>query len=165
MVTQTEIAHRLHLDVSTVNKILHSGSGPVFRKETIRKVFRTARALGYDFDRLKHRHRRRHPRQAVDLPVAISIYTEDFLYDRGQAVLRNISLSGALLGKPVLPGNRLPAKSPIVGIRAAGGPLPGVEILGRVTRLACPNGEDLDLAIKFLEGQEPKIRRWLARGA
>ena len=35
MVTQVEIAHRVGLDVSSVNKILNRRSGPVFRKETI----------------------------------------------------------------------------------------------------------------------------------
>jgi len=51
MVTQTEIAKAVGLDVSSVNKILNRCRGPVFRKETIRSVFKTAREMGYDFDR------------------------------------------------------------------------------------------------------------------
>lgn len=51
MVTQKEIARHLGIDVSSANKILHRVKGPVFRKETIEAVFRTARAMGYNFDR------------------------------------------------------------------------------------------------------------------
>ncbi len=36
MVTQVEIARRVGLDVSSVNKILNRRTGPVFRKATIR---------------------------------------------------------------------------------------------------------------------------------
>lgn len=49
--TQVEIARRCNLDVSSVNKILNRVDGPVFRKETVQKVFRIAREVGYDFNR------------------------------------------------------------------------------------------------------------------
>ena len=64
MITQVEIAHRVGLDVSSVNKILNKRQGPVFRKETVKKVFKIALQLGYDFGRLKYQHRRRHTRLA-----------------------------------------------------------------------------------------------------
>lgn len=51
MSTQAEIAERVGLDVSTVNKILNRVEGPVFREETIKMVFSTARSLMYDFSR------------------------------------------------------------------------------------------------------------------
>src|SRR5690349_10096479 len=65
MITQVEIARRVGLDVSSVNKILNKRQGPVFRKETIRKVFKIARDMGYDFGRLKYAHRRRFPRKEL----------------------------------------------------------------------------------------------------
>src|SRR6185295_20277173 len=71
MVTQVEIARRVGLDVSSVNKILNKRAGPVFRKETIRKVFRVAKDLGYDFGRLKYAHRRRFPRKELSLGVEL----------------------------------------------------------------------------------------------
>ena len=67
MVTQVEIARRIGLDVSSVNKILNKRQGPVFRKETVKKVFKLARQLGYDFGRLKYQHRRRHTRKPVSM--------------------------------------------------------------------------------------------------
>lgn len=50
MVTQVMIAERVGLDVSSVNKILNRKSGPKFKDETIRKVRRAAKELGYKFN-------------------------------------------------------------------------------------------------------------------
>src|SRR5258707_6777533 len=51
MVTQIEIARQVGLDVSSVNKILNKTPGPVFRKTTIKHVFKVAKDMGYDFKR------------------------------------------------------------------------------------------------------------------
>ena len=45
--TQVQIAQELGIDVSTANKILNEVPGPVFKKETIRRVFAKAKELGY----------------------------------------------------------------------------------------------------------------------
>src|SRR3982751_185453 len=83
MVPQVEIAHRVGLDVSSVNKILNRRSGPVFRKETIRKVFKIAKDMGYDFGRLKYAHRRRFARKELSLGVELYVYHKDgSLYDQ-----------------------------------------------------------------------------------
>lgn len=49
--TQLEIARRVGLDVSSVNKILGQKRGPKFHEDTITKVFETAKAVGYDFSK------------------------------------------------------------------------------------------------------------------
>lgn len=46
-ITQTAVARRCRLDVSSVNKILNEIPGPVFKPETIHKVFRVAAEPGY----------------------------------------------------------------------------------------------------------------------
>jgi DNA-binding LacI/PurR family transcriptional regulator len=51
MSTQSEIAERVGVDISTVNKILNRVEGPVFRQETIKQVFSMAKKLKYDFSR------------------------------------------------------------------------------------------------------------------
>ncbi len=48
--TQKDIAKRLGINVTSVNKCLHKAPGAVFRKETIEAVFRTAHEMGYNFD-------------------------------------------------------------------------------------------------------------------
>src|SRR5438477_12821698 len=87
MVTQVEIARRCKLDVSTVNKILNRRKGAVFKKETVTKVFKVARQLGYDLGQLKHAHQRVQARKKVGLPLEISIYrTDGSVQDRGKAI-------------------------------------------------------------------------------
>jgi transcriptional regulator with XRE-family HTH domain len=136
MVTQVEIARRVGLDVSSVNKILNQRKGPVFRKETVRKVFKVARELGYDFGRLKFQHRRRHPRRTVSLGVEVCIYRKDgAVYDQGMATLRDISLGGARLCDLTLPSNTLPVEPFSVGLRPMLKPGDNVEIPGRIVRL------------------------------
>jgi len=46
--TQTDIAKRIGVHVSSVNKILNRVRGPVFHKDTIDKVFLAAEVMGYD---------------------------------------------------------------------------------------------------------------------
>lgn len=50
MATQVDIARRIGLDCSSVNKILNRSRG-VFKRETIAQVFRVARQLGYRLER------------------------------------------------------------------------------------------------------------------
>lgn len=159
MVTQTEIARRCNLDVSSVSKILNRLKGPVFRKETVRKVFAVAKALGYEFGRLKVSHRRRHPRKIVSMPCELILYLEDgTVYDKGVARIRNISLSGAEVADVKLPRKTIPAKPFSVGLRPADRRLSGIEIPGRMLRItstvtAC-------YAIDFSD-LEPHVRRSL----
>ena len=54
--TQVEVARKVGLDVSTVNKILNRRAGPVFKKATVEKVFKVAKQLGYSLDQLKRSH-------------------------------------------------------------------------------------------------------------
>ena len=51
--TQVEIARRVGLDVSSVNKILNRRRGSAFKEATVKKVFRAATQLGYSLERLK----------------------------------------------------------------------------------------------------------------
>lgn len=161
MITQVEIARRVGLDVSSVNKILNKRQGPVFRKETIRKVFKIARDLGYDFGRLKYAHRRRFPRKEISLGVEIYVYHKDgSLYDQGVATLRDISLGGAKISDVALPTGALPVTPFSVGLRPMQKPVDDIELPGHIVRLNA-NGTTtfgvqfgkLDVAI------EKKLRR------
>src|SRR3989442_15854714 len=118
MVTQIEIARRLSLDVSSVNKILNRRQGPVFRKETIRKVFRIANEMGYDFNKLKFVHRRRHPRKDVTIATEVSIFVKDgSLFDQGVATIRDISQCGAKINDIAMPLGSLPVEPFTVTLR------------------------------------------------
>ena len=72
--TQVEIARRVGLDVSSVNKILNRRAGPVFKKSTVEKVFKVARQLGFSLERIKRTHRRAHERRQAGFSADIALY-------------------------------------------------------------------------------------------
>src|SRR5882672_3654833 len=112
MVTQTQLARTLGIDVSTVNKILNRTPGYRFRNDTILRVFRMAKSLGFDVDLLKFRHQRRHARTETQTESDLVLYTESGrVLARGTAVIRNFSNSGALLTDIRLATPRLPTQS------------------------------------------------------
>ncbi|MFN3484429.1 MAG: hypothetical protein ACK44W_02960, partial [Planctomycetota bacterium] len=91
--------------------------------------------------------------------LEVSIYRKDgTLFDRGRAVLKNVSLSGGLLTGIVLPERKLPAEPYTVGIRLLEGPLKGLDILGEPVRFVLGDGA-LNLAIRFLHTELAKAER------
>jgi len=161
MITQVEIARRVGLDVSSVNKILNKRAGPVFRKETIRKVFKVAKDLGYDFGRLKYAHRRRFPRKELSLGVELYVYHKDgSLYDQGVATVRDISLGGARISDVALPTGSLPVTPFSVGIRPMQKPADDIEIQGQIVRLNANGSTSFGVQFGKLDGAaEKKLRR------
>jgi len=148
MVTQIEIARRVDLDVSSVNKILNRRAGPVFRKDTIKRVFRTAREMGYDFNKLKFTHRRKYPRMEVSIGAEFLVVNRDgSIYDQGVATIRDLSLGGARVTDVALPQGTLPTEPFTVALRPMQKPLEDVELSGRVVRLLV-NGS-LQFGIEF----------------
>ena len=146
MITQVELARTLGLDVSTVNKILNRRPGMRFRKETVRQVFQTAKSMGFDFNRIKHPHRRRHPRQNSHVSSELRIYTPaGTLLEQGAAVIRDLSAGGALLTDVRLPSERLPIAPFTIGLKAQS---LAMEMRGRVVRLN--SGSRLALGVEFL---------------
>jgi hypothetical protein len=103
--------------------------------------------------------RRRHERKECSVPVELSVYLESGqLYDRGNAVLWNVSLSGALLRALVLPEKALPLEPHQIGIRLLEGVLKDFHILGRPVRLV--HSEDgIHLAIEFVKTEEAEIKQ------
>lgn len=136
MVTQVEIARRVGLDVSSVNKILNRRPGPVFQKETIKKVFRVAKELGYDFGKLKHTHRRRSERRDVVIGAEVILHTKDgAVFDQGVATIRDLSASGARITDLATPMGAIPTESFQVTLRPMQQPLTEVEIPGKIVRI------------------------------
>jgi hypothetical protein len=153
VVTQQEIAERVKLDVSSVNKILNRRPGFIFKKETIKQVFKIARELGYDFGRLRFFHRRRHERQATDLPADVSIITGDgTLVEEGKGLLKDLSTGGARLADLSLPSGKLPFVPFELALRWRKG-ASELQARGRVVRIDL---ERRGLAVEFLE--PPSLR-------
>lgn len=132
--TQRDIARRLRLDPSTVNKILRNTPGPSFNRHTAEKVRAAAESMGYDLDRLRHGHRRSDPRRSGRTEVEVVIYDRlGAETERGSAVLVEISRSGARLDRLRLPNGFVPLDGPGIGIRPQ--IEPAFELRGRLSRV------------------------------
>ncbi len=148
MVTQVEIARRVGLDVSSVNKILNKRPGPVFSKQTIGQVFQVARQLGFNFERLKHQHRRRNERKNLALESGVFIYRDDgSLHSQGSGIIRDFSPRGARITDITLSGNALPIQPFVVALRPLKQLGSSPEYRGRIVRLTF--GETVGFAIEF----------------
>lgn len=149
VVTQTQIARQVGIDVSSVNKILNRHGEQGFSKATVKKVYQAAQRLGFDFDRLKHAHRREYERRAVDWSAGIAIYAADgTLLDEGSCHVSDIARCGASLTDVRVKRGSMPLRPFSVGLRIdrkSGGQ---EEILGRVVRLQEWDGT-LKLGIAF----------------
>ncbi len=159
MATQTDIARKCGLDVSSVNKILRRTGGPKFSEATVRKVFKAARDLGYNFERLKFSHVRDHPRQEVNRPVKMTIYRPDgSVFSSGDATIREVSLSGAILKGVLLSKQVIPIAPHTIGIVFEIGPAERLEVRGLPVRFF-QDGESLGLSVKFVNAEG--VRKWL----
>lgn len=161
MVTQLEIARRVSLDVSSVNKILNKRQGPVFRKETVKKVFKIARDLGYDFGRLKFTHRRRHGRSDVALGAEFFVFGRDgALYDQGVATIRDLSMTGARVTDIALPQGNIPTEPFTVAIKPMQKPLDDCEFVGKVVRML--SNDTLSYGVEFTK-MDPQVLKKLRK--
>jgi len=108
-VSQKDIAEYLGMDRSTVTKVLNRDPRYSASEKTRDLIFRTAERLGYDFTAIRRPYKREYGRVETDARSTITLHTQDGeLFDRGQAVVRNLSIGGALLtgiqtSKMVLP--------------------------------------------------------------
>jgi hypothetical protein len=147
--TQVEIARRVGLDVSSVNKILNRRSGSVFKQATVEKVFRVAKRLGYNVDGLKRTHRRAHERRQANVSGRLAICGADgSRYDEGTCFISDIAACGASLVDVNLPKGKLPVDpfTIILGVKGKKEEL--VEVRGRVVRLR-HDGTSLHLGVAF----------------
>lgn len=163
MVTQLDLARKLGVDVSSVNKILLRKPGPVFRKGTIERVFRAARELGYDFSRHDvRRHRRIRERKAVRIPVALKLRLRSGdTVGEGTAVVCDLTPFGAKLGWIRLGSGSLPDRPFLVRVRFLRGPLRNEDLPAILVRLFFDRRE-LAMGVHFTRisaSQRRKLRK------
>jgi hypothetical protein len=161
VVTQLDVARAVRLDVSSVNKILHRKRGPRFRRDTVERVFRAARKLGYPIDTLKHPHRRTDSRRAVSLQCELSVYLNGAVFDRGTALITELSPQGARIEHSNLPKGSLPLAPFVLGIKPAGFDL---ELRGRLVRFHSSESLSLGIALYPLEKPAEALLVQLLKG-
>jgi hypothetical protein len=134
--TQVEVAKKVGLDVSSVNKILNRRAGAVFKSSTVATVFKAAKQLGYSLERLKRAHGRAHERHDAGFPADLSLYdaASGTSIDQGTCIVSDIAACGASLVDVHLPKGALPLKPFTVRLRMKG-KSNNVQVSGRVVRL------------------------------
>lgn len=159
-VSHDDIAKRLGLARSTVTKILNQLPSNRASAATVKKVFDTARELGYNFHQLRNIHRRKSERMPVDMEVSVEILSKRGreVAAQGTATLCNISLDGALISKLALDdGAGLPVSPFVVVLECQSQPLAGVTALADIVRLTAK--DELEMGLAFLEmSDESKSR-------
>jgi transcriptional regulator with XRE-family HTH domain len=109
-VSQQDIADALGLSRTTVTKILNRDPKYSASESTRDLVFNTAEKMGYDFTTIRRPFKREYGRTEVNARCEIEIVTQEDsqLFDKGDALARNIGVGGALLTHLRLPRNCLP---------------------------------------------------------
>jgi len=147
--TQVEIARRVGLDVSSVNKILNRRSGATFKPATVEKVFRMAKRLGYRLDLMKRTHSRSHERREIHTPGKLALIEKNgSVFDQGTCAVSDIAICGASLVDVELPKGKLPVEPFTILLGMTGKKNEPIDIRGRVVRLR-HDGTSLKLGIAF----------------
>jgi transcriptional regulator with XRE-family HTH domain len=109
-VSQQSIADALGLSRTTVTKILNRDPKYSASETTRDLVFNTAEKLGYDFTTIRRPFKREYGRTEVNVKCIIEITSDEGnqMFDKGEAIARNIGVGGALLTSLKLPRNSLP---------------------------------------------------------
>jgi transcriptional regulator with XRE-family HTH domain len=154
--SQAKIAAKAGLDRTTVSKILNRHPGDRSSPETVRRVFRIARRLGYDFSKIKHTERRRARRGTVRIPCSVAVEHDGRRFTSGRCTLTNLSASGAMLEELRLGRPEIPLGSFSVKCVPSRGPLVGVCISGEAVRVELNGGAALAVSFKGLSRSAAK---------
>ncbi|MCZ7647818.1 MAG: PilZ domain-containing protein [Planctomycetota bacterium] len=110
-VSQQSIADALGLSRTTVTKILNRDPKYSASEATRDLVFRTAEKMGYDFTTIRRPFKREYGRTEVNAPCMVEVVLENGeIFDKGEAVARNIGVGGVLLTNIRLIKQALPLK-------------------------------------------------------
>jgi hypothetical protein len=161
-VNQKAIADLLGLDRTTVTKILNRDPRYSASEATKERVFRAAEVLGYDFTTVRRPFKREYGRARVDCPCDVRVTLEDgSVFDSGSALVRNLSVGGALLSEIRLSRMMVPLSNFTLLIRFHDVP-ELADIVGEceVVRLAgsAESGEP-ELGVRFINATHKDRRR------
>lgn len=148
-VTQEDIARACKIDQGSVSRILNEDTRDSFAEETIDKVFKVARELGYLHPSLITSNRRESGRRKAQVTgrVAILIGTNT-VFDEGDVDVDEISMSGMLLRNFRTKKRTLPMDRFKFLVEVGEGKLKGLKLRCKLVRFS-DNEEEFALAVKF----------------
>jgi transcriptional regulator with XRE-family HTH domain len=135
--TQKDIARRCGLNQGSISRILNRNGRELFAQQTVERVIKVAREMGYLHSSLVTTERRDSPRQPVSATVQLRIVgLNGNLFSAGTAMIANCSLSGMLLRSIQLPANELPIEPLRFDVEVTSPPLKGFRARCRPVRFA-----------------------------
>lgn len=148
-VTQEDIARYCKIDQGSVSRILNEDTRDSFAEDTVRKVFKVARELGYLHPSLLTSNRRESSRRKAGLSgrVAIVIGTNT-VYDEGGVDIDEISMSGMLLRNFRTKKKTLPMDRFKFDVEIEDGKMKGFRCRCKLVRFS-DNEDEFALAVKF----------------
>jgi hypothetical protein len=163
MVKKIELAEKLGLHVATISRILNEVPNYRASKETVRKVFETAREMGYDFERQKRFYKRRHKRVSADARVKLHARTSDGSIISHSARMVNIGEGGVLLVdfRPRIV--TLPMREEDLTLEVVSGGLKGVRATCEVVRVG-RHGESFGICVQMgslAPGDKEKLKAYI----
>lgn len=148
-ITQEDIARLCAIDQGSVSRILNKDTRDSFAKETIERVFKSAREAGYLHPALVTSNRRSAVRKGVQITARVVILNADGSpHAEGAAEIDNISLSGMLIRSIKTPANTLPLEPHRFDVEVTSTRLKGFKARCRPVRFAEGDGV-LAIAVRY----------------
>ena len=148
-VTQEDIAKACKIDQGSVSRILNEDTRDSFAEETIQKVFKVAREIGYLHPSLITSNRRESSRRKAELTGKVQVLIgTNTIYDEGEIDIDEISMSGMLLRNFRTKKRSLPMDRFKFNVDVTEGRLKGFKCRCKLVRFS-DNEDEFALAVKF----------------
>jgi len=148
-VTQEDIAKACKIDQGSVSRILNEDTRDSFAEDTIQKVFKVARELGYLHPSLITSNRRESSRRKAEVVGRVQILIgTNTVYDEGEIDIDEISMSGMLLRNFRTRKKTLPMDRFKFNVEVSEGKLRGFKCRCKLVRFS-DNEDEFALAVKF----------------
>ena len=163
-VTQSDIAERVGVDRTSVNKVLNRYPRHNVSPETAAEIWKVARELEYDFKKIRRDpERRKYPRAHVEMEVDLEIMLEDGTpYDTGKGRVRDLSLAGVRLGDIETTKRSLPIDAFRCRLTIKSPPLEGLIFEGIFMRMQIGGTVEFGVVMRSLEREDKeRLHRYL----
>ena len=149
MNSMNEIARALGMSRTVVCKVLNRDPKYTPNKKTKELVLNKAKEMNYDFSKLHTRYRREHERKEVNIPTKVVIRTkkDNKIFNKGTAVIKNISEGGALISNMKFSKNCLPINPFTFELKLNGGGFKNCTMTGNPVRVT--SNDEMNLGVVF----------------
>jgi len=148
-ITQEDVAKACKIDQGSVSRILNEDTRDSFAEETVQKVFKVARELGYLHPSLITSNRRESGRRKAQLTGRVQVLIgTNTVFDEGEVDVDEISMSGMLLRNFRTKKRTLPMDRFKFLVEIGEGKLRGLKLRCKLVRFS-DNEDEFALAVKF----------------